>query len=189
MKKRKRGAQPGNRNALKHRFYSPTLSPEKISLVWSTINRNGIDPTVAVIRIKLGLALQRDPTNHRLLEDAAKLLTKRGLTDLYINEFHRRQFRAAILNALELSHHPSPTPVHGSIRAWLRTNRAAGQIDPASLGWQNRTNRAYFNNLFSALCSHYAQKYRFVSRKVTSPAKLIRNGCPYVLFRLPVKAV
>jgi hypothetical protein len=130
MKKRKRGAQPGNRNALKHGFYSPTLSPEEISLVWSIVNLKGIDPAVAVIRIKLGLALQRAPANHRLLEDAAKLLTKRGLTDLHINEFHRRQFRAAILNALEFSHHPSPAPVHGSNRAMIthksrrRTNRA-----------------------------------------------------------------
>ena len=117
MKKRKRGAQPGNRNALKHGFYSPMLRPEEISLVWNTINRKGIDPAVAVIRIKLGLALQRAPANHRLLEDAAKLLTKRGLTDLHMDESDRRQFRTAILNALELSHHPSPAPVHGSNHA------------------------------------------------------------------------
>jgi hypothetical protein len=114
MKKRKRGAQPGNRNALKHGFYSSILSPEEISLVWSTINRKGIEPAVAVIRIKLGLALQRDPTNHRLLEDAAKLLTKRGLTDIHMDESARRQFRTAILNTLEVSHCPSPVPAEQS---------------------------------------------------------------------------
>ena len=114
MKKRKRGAQPGNRNALKHGFYSPILSPEEISLVWSTINRKGIDPAVAVIRIKLGLALQRDPTNHRLLEDAAKLLTKHGSMKIHLDEFDRRQFRSAILKALEVSHRPSPVTAEQS---------------------------------------------------------------------------
>jgi hypothetical protein len=114
VKKRKRGAQPGNRNARKHGFYSPTLSPEEISLVWNTVNLKGMDPVVAVIRIKLALALQRDPANHRLLEDAAKLLTKLGLTGFHVDEFDRRQFRAAILNALEVSQRPSPTSTEQS---------------------------------------------------------------------------
>ena len=111
MKKRKRGAQPGNRNACNHGFYSPALSPEEISLVWNAGNLKGIDPAVAVIRVELGLALQCGPANpHRLLEDTAKLLTKRHSKELRMDEFDRRQFRAVILSALEVSHSPSPAP-------------------------------------------------------------------------------
>ena len=109
VKKRHRGAQPGNQNARKHGFYSPTISPEEISLVWNAVNLKGIDPAIAVIRVKLHQALQCGPTNpHRLLEDTAKLLTKRHAKKLQMDEFDRRQFRAVILSALEMSHSPSP---------------------------------------------------------------------------------
>ena len=107
--KRKRGAQPGNRNARKHGFYSPILSPEEISLVWNAVNLKGIDPAIAVIRVKLHQALQYDPANHRFFEDAAKLLTKRHSAELR-SEFDRRQVRARLLGALEASHSPSPAP-------------------------------------------------------------------------------
>ena len=92
-------------------------------MVWNLVNLKGIDPTVALIRLKLELALQHDPANHRLLEDAAKLLTKHSSAGSHIDEFDRRQFRTTLLNTLEVSHSYS-----------------------ARLRWQNRTNRAYFNN-------------------------------------------
>ena len=111
MKKRKRGGQPGNSNARKHGFYSPTLSPacpercrrKEISLVWNAVNVKSIDPAVGVIRVKLEVALLRDPANRRLLEDAAKLLTLRYAKELKLDEFDRRQFRALILSAIEAS--------------------------------------------------------------------------------------
>ena len=110
MKKRKRGAQPGNLNAMKHGFYSPFLSPEEISLIWNTVNLKGADPAVAVIRVKLHAALQRFPANHRLLEDAAKLLTKKRLAEQPMDAFNTSQYRAWVLGALENVHDYSSAP-------------------------------------------------------------------------------
>ena len=149
--KRKRGAQPGNKNARKHGFYSPTISPEEISLVWNAVNLKGSDPAVAVIRVKLHSALQCGPANpHRLLEDTAKLLTKRPSKELRMDEFDRRQFRAVILSALELSHSPSPASLGSAPRAPLPKQNEADRTqvtprDKLSLPAhkpRRRTNRA-----------------------------------------------
>ena len=149
--KRKRGAQPGNRNARKHGFYSPTISPEEISLVWNSVNLKGSDPAVAVIRVKLQSALQCGPANpQRLLEDTAKLLTKRHAKKLRMDEFDRRQFRAVILSALELSHSQSPAPPGTAPQARLPKQSEAGRAQVPSRGESSlsghkprrRTNRA-----------------------------------------------
>ena len=108
--KRKRGAQPGNLNAMKHGFYSPFLSPEEIGLVWNVVNLKGADPAIAVIRVKLHAALQRYPSNHRLLEDAAKLITKKRLAEQPMDAFDTYQYRAWVLGALENAHSYSPAP-------------------------------------------------------------------------------
>ena len=101
LMRKKRGGQPGNKNAIKHGFYSPSLSPEEISSVWHLVNVKSMDPELAVIRLKLVAALARDPGNHRLIEDAAKVLTRRhaGSADA----FDRREFRKVVLEALESS--------------------------------------------------------------------------------------
>lgn len=103
-KKRKRGGQPGNQNARKHGFYSATISPEEISAVWNEVNLKGVDPFTSVIRVKLAVALQSDASNHRLLEDAAKILTKKCRSEHRMDAFDARQFRAALLGALEFFH-------------------------------------------------------------------------------------
>ena len=149
--KRKRGAQPGNKNARKHGFYSPAISPEEISLVWNAVNLKGSDPAVAVIRVKLHSALQCGPANpHRLLEDTAKLLTKRHAKELQMEEFDRRQFRAVILGALEVSHGPLPVPPAPAPQGRLPKQNEAGraqntsQDKPSLLAHKprRRTNRA-----------------------------------------------
>ncbi len=108
MKKRKRGGQPGNQNAYKHGFYSPALSPQEISAVWNEVNLKGISPFTSVVRVKLAVALASDPDNHRLLEDAAKMLTKKCRSETRMNAFDARQLRAALLESLEASYLVSP---------------------------------------------------------------------------------
>ena len=108
MKKRRRGAQPGNQNARKHGFYSAAISPEEISAVWNEVNLKGVNPYTSVIRVKLAMALQSDPSNHRLLEDAAKLLTKKYRSEHRMDAFDVRQLRAAFLSAFEVFHGLSP---------------------------------------------------------------------------------
>jgi hypothetical protein len=75
--KRKRGGQKGNRNARKHGFFSATLSPAEAFQLWNAINLEGVDPEVALIRVKLQSSLERDPGNHRVIKEASRLLVKR----------------------------------------------------------------------------------------------------------------
>jgi hypothetical protein len=74
--KRKRGGQKGNRNARKHGFYSGTLSPAETRQLWNLTNLEGVDPEVALIRVKLQSSLQHDPDNRRVIGEASRLLVK-----------------------------------------------------------------------------------------------------------------
>ena len=75
--KRKRGGQPGNRNAVRHGFYSSYLTPREIREVFKVLEREGIDRQVAVMRIKLKHALRLAPGNRRILLEASRLMAKR----------------------------------------------------------------------------------------------------------------
>ena len=74
--RRKRGGQKGNQNARKHGFYSPTLSPAETDQLWTIINVEGLDPRVALLRVKLLSSLQHNPGNRRVLAEASRLLAK-----------------------------------------------------------------------------------------------------------------
>jgi len=74
--KRKRGGQKGNRNARKHGFYSGTLSPAETRDLWNITNLEGVDPEVALIRVKLQSSLQHDPGNRRVIREASRLIVK-----------------------------------------------------------------------------------------------------------------
>lgn len=129
--RRRRGGQPGNQNARKHGFYSATISPEEISAVWNEVNLKGINPYTSVIRVKLAVALQSDPSNHRLLEDAAKLLTKKCRSEHRMDAFDARQLRAALLGAFEVSYGLSPDSEAGIPTG--RIERALTNVFPALL--------------------------------------------------------
>ncbi len=74
--KRKRGAQPGNRNARKHGLYSSTLTADQLCQFWNTLNLGSTEPELVAISIKLNAALRYAPGNRRVLKEAAKLLAK-----------------------------------------------------------------------------------------------------------------
>ena len=74
--KRKRSGQNGNRNARKHGFYSDTLSPAETQELWNITNLEGVDPEIALIRVKLQSSLQDDPGNRRVIREASRLLVK-----------------------------------------------------------------------------------------------------------------
>jgi hypothetical protein len=80
--RRKRGGQKGNLNARKHGFYSPTLSPAETDQLWAIANIEGVDPRIALLRVKLQSSLQHDPGNRRVLTDASRLLAK-AYSDMY----------------------------------------------------------------------------------------------------------
>jgi hypothetical protein len=72
--KRKRGGQPGNRNARKHGFYSVSLDPDETCRVLNIINLEHVDPQIAVMRVKLGSVLKTCPQNRRVLLEACKTI-------------------------------------------------------------------------------------------------------------------
>ncbi len=74
--KRKRGGQKGNGNARKHGFYSGTLSPAETSQLWNITNLEGVDPEVALIRVKLQSSLQHDPGNRRVIREASRVIAE-----------------------------------------------------------------------------------------------------------------
>ena len=74
--KRKRGGQKGNRNARKHGFYSGALSPAETSQLWDITNLEGVDPEMALIRVKLQSSLQHDPGNRRVIRESSRLIAK-----------------------------------------------------------------------------------------------------------------
>lgn len=74
--RRKRGGQQGNRNARKHGFYSGSLSPAETSRMWNITSLEGIDPEIALIRVKLESCLQHDPGSRRVIREASRFLVK-----------------------------------------------------------------------------------------------------------------
>jgi len=80
--RRKRGGQKGNQNARKHGFYSAILSPAETDQLWTITNIEGLDPRVALLRVKLQAFLQHDPGNRRVLTEASRLLAK-AYSDLW----------------------------------------------------------------------------------------------------------
>jgi hypothetical protein len=128
--KRKRGGQQGNQNARKHGFYSSTLSPTEICEFWNIVNLEGIEPEIAVLRIKLRSLLQHDPGNHRLLGEASKLLTKWFRTKYQLDHTDTRRLKSVITSALNSQRVPSS----GDLQKSAKTNK------------NDKTNRGYFNN-------------------------------------------
>ncbi len=74
---RRRGAPQGNRNALKHGYYSRALLAKEdkrdLDLARSV---TGLDEEIAVLRFKLKNVLQKDPDNIRLIADALIALNR-----------------------------------------------------------------------------------------------------------------
>jgi len=80
--RRKRGGQKGNQNARKHGFYSPSLSPAETSQLATIINVEGLDPRIALLRVKLQSSLRHNPGNRRVLTEASRMLAKE-CSDMY----------------------------------------------------------------------------------------------------------
>lgn len=71
---RKKGAQPGNFNALKHGLYSKSLTrSEKLQLQKSD-SAHGLDVEIALLRLKISQLIKRDPRNLQLLLHACTTL-------------------------------------------------------------------------------------------------------------------
>jgi len=112
--KRKRGGQKGNRNARKHGFFSGTLSPAETRQVWNITNLEGVDPEIALIRVKLQSSLQHDPGNRRVIREASRLLVKWYPADYQLDATDRSYLKTVVENLLEIASLRQPASPQGS---------------------------------------------------------------------------
>ena len=101
--KAKRGGQIGNQNARKHGFYSTTLTPAETCQVQNITNLEGVDPEIALLRVKLQSSLQHGPANHRLLTEASRLLVKSYSVQYHLDPTDRAYLKTVIDNILEIA--------------------------------------------------------------------------------------
>jgi len=105
--KSKRGGKKGNQNARKHGFYSTTLSPTETCRFRNIIDVEGLDPQIALLRVKLQSSLQYDPGNRRVLREASTLLATWYAAEYRLDRTDRNYLKTVIENILETSfiHH------------------------------------------------------------------------------------
>jgi hypothetical protein len=97
-KKKNRGGQKGNQNARKHGFYASSLTPDETCRFLNILNQEGLDPDVAVLRIKVQGVLEQAPGNHRVFYDASRVIAKRYASK-YQFDRSERSYLKAIVNA------------------------------------------------------------------------------------------
>ena len=112
--KRKRGGQKGNFNARKHGFYSATLSPAETSQLWNITYLEGVDPEIALIRVKLQSSLQHDPGNRRVIREASRLLVKSYSVNYRLDLTDRNYLKTVVENLLEIASMRQSASLHGS---------------------------------------------------------------------------
>jgi hypothetical protein len=99
--KRKRGGQKGNRNARKHGFYSGTLSPAETLQIWNITNLEGVDPEMALIRVKLQSSLEHHPGNRRVIREASRLIVKWYSANYGLDATNSKYLKAVVESLLE----------------------------------------------------------------------------------------
>lgn len=98
--RRKRGGQPGNKNAMKHGFYRKVLDEaEQIDLEVAS-DLNGIDDEIALLRVKIKEILERDPENIKLIMEATSTLARLVRTRYNITHEQSKGLKEAIGNVL-----------------------------------------------------------------------------------------
>jgi hypothetical protein len=112
--RRRRGGQKGNLNALKHGFYSGTLSPAETWQLWNITNLEGVDPEIAFIRVKLQSSLRHDPGNRRVIREASRLFVKWYSANYRLDRTDRNYLKTVVENLLEIASMRQSASPHGS---------------------------------------------------------------------------
>ena len=99
--RRKRGAQKGNRNARKHGFYSAALGPAKENDVLNIVTLEGVDPEIALMRVKLQSCLRRGPANRRVIREASRRVVKWYSEDYGLDATTCSYLKAIVADLLE----------------------------------------------------------------------------------------
>ncbi len=98
--KRKKGAQPGNRNAITHGFYSKVLTEADKLELQQADSVEGLDAEIAILRLKICHLLVRDPDNLDLMIRASSLLARLVRVKHQLSPQQRKGLKQAIGNVL-----------------------------------------------------------------------------------------
>jgi len=98
--KRKKGAPPGNKNAVKHGFYSKALhEAERINLQ-EAVEVEGVDEEIALLRYKLAELLENYPDRIDLQVDIASAIARLVRTRYQISKEQKKSLKEAIARVL-----------------------------------------------------------------------------------------
>jgi hypothetical protein len=125
--KKKRGAQKGNQNARKHGFYASKLNPTEICEFWNILYRDGIDPEIAVFRIKLRSLLQYEPGNQRALAEASRSLSRWIRMKYGLGRSNTFLLKKLIMSILQQSLDPALVPLVKSL--YIDGHQSVKQIE------------------------------------------------------------
>lgn len=98
--KKRRGAPRGNLNALKHGFYSRVLDEAEMLDMEAASGVDGIDDEIALLRVKIKSALEKDPENIKLIMQATNTLARLVKTRYNITKEQGKGLKEAISNVL-----------------------------------------------------------------------------------------
>ena len=96
----KRGAPPGNQNALKHGFYSRALSEADALEMEQAIYVEGVDQEIALLRIKLRDLVHTHPDRIDLHLEAANTIARLVRTRYHISKEQKKSLKEAIAKVL-----------------------------------------------------------------------------------------
>ena len=101
-KGRKRGAQPGNLNALKHGYYSRALSKAQQLLLERARNipADDLSGEIALLRERLYTALEASPDKLDLLCEALRTLARLAATHYHLKGSDADRLAGAMANVL-----------------------------------------------------------------------------------------
>jgi hypothetical protein len=95
-----KGAPPGNKNAVKHGFYSKALhEAERISLQ-EAVEVEGVDEEIALLRCKLAELVQNFPDRIDLQIQTASAIARLVRTRYQISKEQKRSLKEAIAKVL-----------------------------------------------------------------------------------------
>jgi len=99
-KKRKKGAQPGNNNAVKHGFYSKALrEAERLSLQ-EAVKVEGVDEEIALLRYTLAELVENYPDRIDLQIETASAISRLVRTRYLLSKEQKKSLKEAIARVL-----------------------------------------------------------------------------------------
>ena len=99
---RKRGAQPGNLNALRHGYYSQALSKAQATLLQAAdkLPADALSQEIALLRQRLYTLLEAAPDKVDLLNDTIRTLTRVAATHYHLRGSDADRLADAMGNVL-----------------------------------------------------------------------------------------